>query len=192
MLFIICSIAPIGDVAATEAYGEEVHRLLMICGRKQDDDEDDESDLLAVAVNNLAYICRDLGTERFAPFFQSCIEVISNLLSAIPSSHDDGDDLSPLKRIDCVSDAIEVLASAHGTTFLPALLALLPSVTTLASSTSGESALNLKPLFISSCSFPASAQRPSPPPPSALSHQPCPPSAPVRAPSHCTNPLLRS
>ncbi len=109
----------------------------MICSRQQDDD-DDESDLLAVAVNNLAYMCRDLGTERFAPFFQSYLEVISNLLSAIPPPDEGGDEISSLKRIDCVSDAIEVLAGVYAAAFFPALSILMPAVAPLASSTSGE------------------------------------------------------
>ena len=125
----------------------------MICSRQQDDD-DDETDLLAVAVNNLAYICRDLGTERFAPFFQSYLEVISNLLSAIPAADEDGgDEMSSLKRIDSVSDAIEVLAAVYGSAFLPALSVLIPAVTPLASSTSGEYFQEPKPSFTPSCSF---------------------------------------
>jgi hypothetical protein len=138
VLYVICGGAPPGDVPATEAYGEEVQRLLMICSREQDDDEDV---LVSVAVNNLAYICRDLGTERFAPFFQSCIEVIANLLSNIsPPEDDESDDLPSLKLMEAVSDALEVLTLAYGAGFLPALPVLFPPITALASPTSSGKA----------------------------------------------------
>ena len=99
LIYVICNGAPAGDVAAAEAYGEELFRLEMICSASHDfDDSEDDADLVAVAVNNMAYICRDLGTERFAPFFQSCIEVIASLLSNIsPPEDDESDDLSSLK-----------------------------------------------------------------------------------------------
>jgi hypothetical protein len=106
----------------------------MICNREQDDDEEL---LVAVAVNNLAYICRDLGTERFAPFFQSCIEVIATLLSKVsPPEDEESDDLSSLKLMEAVSDALEMLASVYGAGFLPALPVLFPAITALASPTS--------------------------------------------------------
>ena len=96
----------------------QVQRLIMICDKKHDDDDDD---LVAVAVNNLAFICRDLGTERFAPFFQSCVEVVAKLLrSAVPSAasaEEDSDYLPVLQRLEALSDAVEVMASG-GSRFL--------------------------------------------------------------------------
>lgn len=110
----------------------------MICSRVQDDDEEV---LVSVAVNNLAYICRDLGTERFAPFFQSCIEVIATLLSNIsPPEEDESDDLPSLKLMEAVTDALEVLALVYGAGFLPALPVLFPTITALASPTSSGKA----------------------------------------------------
>ena len=134
LIYVICNGAPAGDVAAAEAYGEELFRLEMICSASHDfDDSEDDADLVAVAVNNMAYICRDLGTERFAPFFQRCIEVMAKLLSSIPPSDETGDDAVFIGLIDAVSDAIETLASVYSTAFLPALPVLFPAISALAS-----------------------------------------------------------
>ncbi len=176
LLYVICSASPAGDVAAVEIYGEEMHRLLMICSRNQDDDDEGEADVVAVAVNNLAYICRDLGTERFAPFFQGCIEVMANLLSNIPPSDQGCDDSVSMKILEAVSDAIEVLAAVYTSAFLPALSLLLPPVTALASPTSSGKRLQTQNLkakpktpFLHDMTLPPCHQKPSPPPPSASS-----------------------
>lgn len=140
LIYVICNGAPAGDVAAAEAYGEELFRLETICSTNHDfDDNEEDAELVAVAVNNMAYICKDLGTERFAPFFQRCIEVMAKLLSSIPPSEDSGDDAVLIGLIDAVSDAIETLASVYTTAFLPALPVLFPAISALASTgSSGE------------------------------------------------------
>ncbi len=172
MLYVICSAAPAGDVSAVEAYGEELHRLLMICSRDLDADDEEEADLVAVAVNNLAYICRDLGTERFAPFFQGCIEVMAKILSTIPPSDEATDDASHLKLMEALSDAIDVLAAVYAAAFLPALAVFLPPITDLAAPTSsGKPSQTPNPF-----SPPPPSQSLSPPLPSASLRLSSPPS----------------